>query len=188
VCPRYGVPANIFFTSAAVFGGFTIASEKLGKKIHKPSFPQLTAMFPHIANALHTQLRRNEPRWNTRGTAEALFADEVEDIALFPHKEEAAAMRVDALDKLKGSTSSLFANCISIALKNGALSEDDWIEALRTFCKAEKLDEPEMRIMTELYKIRITTFWDLISNLDAAIVESLLLNQAGKLREALYEG
>jgi glucosylglycerate synthase len=185
---KYGIDA--FFTTAAVFGGFNIAAEKLGKKIHKPSFPQLATMFPHIANALHMQLRQNKSQWNLNGESDELVADEIEDIAFFPHKEKANAMKIDALQTFKnGMVSNLFSKGVGAALKNGVLAQEDWVEILERFCIAEEIDESEMRVMTELYKIRVCTHWDAITLLSSVDVEKTLLKQAKNLRNnlSLYE-
>ncbi len=182
---KYGI--DIFFTAAAVFGGFSVVSEKLGRKIHKPSFPQLAAMFPHIANSLHAQLQSNRDKWH-QGESESLTADPVEDIALFPHEEKARTMKAEALQSLEAVTETgPFTGAVTAARTAGELGEDDWVQVLESFCLAETMDPEQMRILTELYKVRITTFWQLIGQLDAATVEQTLLGQAAKLRQALYE-
>lgn len=182
---KYGI--DIFFTAAAVFGGFSVTSEKLGRKIHKPSFPQLVTMFPHIANSLHAQLQSNRDKYQ-HGESESLKADPVDDIASFPHEEKARAMKAEALQSLQVLTEDgPFAEAVIIARAAGELGEDEWVQVLKSFCLTETIDSAQMRILTELYKVRITTFWQAIGQLDAATVEQTLLGQAVKLRQALYE-
>ncbi len=180
---KYGI--DIFFTASAVFGGFKITSEKLGRKIHKPSFPQLATMFPQIANALHQQIQSHRDSWNVF-PAEALLADDFENIENFSHRQKAMEMKDQAIAELRDmQSSSHFYKSIVKVCKEGYLDQSDWITILGEFCHSTEFNEVQMKVFTELYKVRIATFWEAIQQLDTASVEAILLNQALELKNFL---
>ena len=62
---QYGV--DIFMTTQAILGDFSVALVGLGSKVHNPSSPKLGKMFTQVVDTLFDSLLKSKDRWNRDG-------------------------------------------------------------------------------------------------------------------------
>jgi glycosyltransferase involved in cell wall biosynthesis len=182
---KYGI--DIFITYIALYKGLKFASVKLDQKIHKPSFPNLPLIFEQVLNSLQFLLRK----YPFRHVGEVALAAENNSTlnAEYVQKKAANELRDKALDALKINLLEYKENDLRLlierAIESGNLKQNDWCEVLLFILKLKELDSLTSSILTNLYIVRIVSFWEEIEDRSPEEVEQLLQLQAEQLKSNL---
>lgn len=173
----YGI--DIYLTLLAFSRAKKITEVKLPKKIHKPSFPNLSVMFPQIASSALTALQLFKKRWDI------IFNKSTSNIpnkfwGNFPHKDAGIKMRLLSLQKLtlidfNGTFLQDYND--KWAILAWKLNSENWTDILALFFRKSVWSNKDLEILLMIYEIRVVNFWEEIEKLDDESVENLIIEQ-----------
>lgn len=186
---KYGIDTLISWTAVGL--GMSVRQAKLGKKIHKPSFPKIVPMFHQVCettffqiirfkNEILTRHRQVLPEKNPLGSIDASFVRKPEDGKINDLEKLAWEMRSNFTDRKFGR--------LSMFLNHRTIGTGLWTDFLSRLAGVILNEKPKAKYLQELtdlttsiYLLRVVNYMRAIRNLDAPTVTELLKEQSDKL-------
>lgn len=173
----YGI--DIYLTLLAFTSAKKITEINLPKKIHKPSFPNLSIMFPQIASSALAALQWFKKHGNAIFHHDSAYVPE-EFVASFLHKSAGLQMRFGALEKLiwvnlKGTFLQDYVRISDLLWWK--IDSEIWTDVLNLFFKKSLWLDEDLEVLLLIYQIRVVNFWQEIEKIDDTQVEKLILEQ-----------
>lgn len=198
---QYGI--DIFMTTHAVAGGFTVQEVFLGRKIHKPSFPKIAPMFAQVAasalEVVHVyRERKNTPR--VQRNASACHSIDMEQKPTDPDAVkkllEKAKEDLRASHPLPSFLASELTQQLELLITafEADVSPELWSrflaccvnEAMQEDFPAEKRQQLAA-LLTPIFLLRAATLWRYAVTMESAEVEWEIRNQAELFRRELHQ-
>jgi hypothetical protein len=177
----YGI--DIYLTLAAVTGGLQHQQVFLGKKIHRPSFQRLRDMFPQVASAALSFLRKTGITQLRRGATP--MAINMTSTADFRHRQAAADMRFEAQSELRNTDVSSWSwvpNGHYVDKQDGLRSEE-WVDILASWLRYGLANENANadllgQQLLPFFVLRATEFWFRAETMTTREAEDEVVTQA----------
>jgi len=202
----FDIPKNIVTTSDHMYGidtvitwkailkEYKITQVKLGRKIHKPSFPKIVPMFEQVAMTTFRLANQNRHKIVENLNIEAKDPerhDVIDDkFVQAPHRNKIQEIQQIAIRRLDKYKPPDFVN--KGLYKNVQIFTEEWTEILSEylcFLIKNKLNaiqiESLARSIVGLYLFRVLGYFDEISNITTEKTGNILFNQKLLLRKRL---
>lgn len=184
---RYGI--DIFMTLNAIYGGFSIKSIELGKKIHKPSFSKMYNMFDEVLRgAMYTVIKQGTCfRKNENG-------DNKEIINLISSRKY--VHKKNANDLLEISFNNLSQKDSKVLHRLGyrgkrKITDDEWVDImynlLENLINCTEIEDSQIKDFVDLFIIRAVSYWNEVENISAVNSEKKIINVAESLRKKMLK-
>lgn len=197
---KYGI--DIFMTIHALEGGFECAAQTLGKKLHKPSFPKIKAMFREVADSAFQALLSHGTKHHP-GATSAIFRGlpqtNILENTAFGHKAEAASLVNDAVTELGavGVDRTIFSGpareaILARVVDGKPLDEQSWPHILHDAVINAGLFRGDaylqfLSVFTNLFILRSVDFWMAVETATPIETEERIWLQANNFSDLLFK-
>jgi glycosyltransferase involved in cell wall biosynthesis len=190
---QYGIDTLISWTAVGL--GMSVCQTKLGRKIHKPSFPKIVPMFHQVCETTFSQITRfkNEilnshrqilPGKKLTSSIDVSFVRKLEDEKINDLEKLAWKMQSNLADRKFGQ--------LSVFLNHRSIGTELWSDFLSQLIgvildkttNTARLGELA-DLTTSMYLLRVVNYMRTIRNLDASAVTELLREQSDRLNKKL---
>lgn len=183
---QYGIDTLITWTAAGF--NLTIHQVKLGKKIHKPSFPKIVPMFRQVCETTFSQIIRFKKEILVRQGRTSPLENHLSVIdASFVRKPDEG--KINALEKLAWEMQD---ELIDRKFSRLPINADLWTDFLSQVIDVILNEKPNARrlkelvdLTTSIYLLRVVNYMRSIENLDSSAVADLLKKQSDMLGKKL---
>lgn len=183
---QYGIDTLISWTAAGF--NLPIRQVKLGKKIHKPSFPQIVPMFRQVCETTFSQIIRFKNEILVRQGRTSPLENHLSVIdASFVRKPD--ERKINALEKLAWEMQDELIDRKFSRLPINADLWTDFLSQVIDIILNEKPDALRLGKLTDMttpiYLLRVVNYMRSIENLDSSAVADLLKKQSDMLGKKL---
>jgi glycosyltransferase involved in cell wall biosynthesis len=181
----YGYGIDTLITWTALLNNFKVKQVKLGRKIHKPSFPKIVPMFRQVSlttfNLLcknREKIRKNAVRFKGKKLSGLKVIDD--KYVKFPTRKQITSVKEEI--KKMSKKYKTFEN-LNSELWTDILA-DFVIKVLKRKWRYEKLDQFS-RSTTVSYLLRVLGYFDETKNMSTNEIGRLIITQAEMLRQKI---